>query len=296
MKLIYSLSLIVLSFSAFSQSNYQQVLTFLENSDTLAAKSLLLEWQEQENKEAEYYTCFFNYYVLSGKEEIVQISRELPTGEYFEIKDSLGKVEGYMASEIFYKQSKIDSALQIIDKGISIHPDRLDMRFGKIYLLGELKRWNSFSGEIIQTLKHSAVNNNNWTWTLNDTVDDAQNFLLAAIQDYQQQIYQTENDHLLKYMKDIAAEVLNHYPNHVESITNLSVVNIIQGDYLSAIDYLERAEQIHPDDFVVINNLAYCYKELGEKDKAIQYYNLLLEKGDSQGRAMAKEQLSKLKE
>ena len=66
-----------------------------------------------------------------------------------------------------YLDEDINNAISVIDEGINKFPNRLDMRFGKIYALGQLENWELFTEEVIRTVKYSKINNNKWTWTNN---------------------------------------------------------------------------------------------------------------------------------
>jgi tetratricopeptide (TPR) repeat protein len=182
-----------------------------------------------------------------------------------------------------------------IDKGIELYPNRLDMRFGKIYVLGEIKDWNNFTSEIIKTINYSNLNKNEWTWTNNNKYGGKEKEFLLDIQTYQLQLYNTGDDNLLKNMRDIALEVLKYYPNHIESLSNISITYLLTGEYDKGIDALLKAETLNPKDFIVLSNIAQGYKLKGDYKKSIEYYEKTIKYGDNQAKEYAKQQIEELK-
>ena len=153
-----------------------------------------------------------------------------------------------------------------------------------------------FTSEILKTIEFSAKNNNNWTWTNNEKYDSGEKEFLLGIQSYQLQLYNTGNDDLLKNMREIANKVLEHYPNHIESLSNLSITYLLTEEYDKGIEPLLKAEKINPKDYIVLGNIALGYKLKGDKEKAIEYYEKTVEYGDESAKEYAKQQLKELKE
>lgn len=105
------------------------------------------------------------------------------------LKDSTGQVAGFLSSKIVYDTEILQQGLDKIDAGIRLYPDRLDMRFGKIYSLGQGERWEPFTEEIIKAIKYSKRNKNKWIWTFNKRKEGGEAFFLGSLQDYQLNLY-----------------------------------------------------------------------------------------------------------
>jgi tetratricopeptide (TPR) repeat protein len=193
-----------------------------------------------------------------------------------------------------YNRQLIDKAFYYIDLGISKFPQRLDMRFGKIYILGEISNYDEFSREIVKTIEHSTKINLKWTWIDNKTLEDAKNFMLGNIQTYVGQLYNAGDTQLIN-MRVIAQAVLKEYPDHVESLSNLAITYLLKNDYDTALPPLLKAAEIAPTDGVVLGNIAYCYNAKGDKTNAIKYYELTQKYGTEQSKAFATKKLEELK-
>jgi tetratricopeptide (TPR) repeat protein len=281
-----------IGFSQDYQSDFQK---YCQTNDTINQLKVLTEWNSANPKDAELYTSYFNYHFMKSKQEVLTMTTNEPNEESLVLKDSLNQAAGFLASTIHFDQKELENGINKIDQGIKLYPNRLDMRFGKIYVLGEVSDWKNFTSEIQKAIEYSAKNENNWTWTNNEKYDGGEKEFLLDIQTYQLQLYSTGNDNLLKNMGEIAKTVLKFHPNHIESLSNLSITYLLTGKYDKGIEPLLRAERINPKDYIVLSNIAQGYKLKGDKKKAIEYYEKTVEFGDDKAREFAKQQIIELK-
>jgi tetratricopeptide (TPR) repeat protein len=282
-----------ISFSQDYQSEFQK---YCQTNDTINQLNVLTKWKSEKPKDAELFTSYFNYHFMKSKQQVLALTTNEPNGERLVLKDSLSQTAGYLGSQIYYDKTELKKGFDKIDEGIKLYPNRLDMRFGKIYALGQIPDWTNFTLEIIKTINYSTKNNNNWTWSNNEKYDGNEKEFLLDIQDYQYQLYNTGNDDLLKNMQEIANEVLKYYPNHVESLSNLSVTYLLTGEYDKGIEPLLKAEKLNPKDYIVLGNIAQGYKLKGDKKKAIEYYEKTAAFGDERAKEFAKQQITELKQ
>lgn len=295
MKLLRVLIFSILTHVCVGQDFEAEFIKFCEEGDTTKQLDILKKWEKQKPQDAELFTSYFNYFFNKSRQEFVSLTKAQPAGESLSLQDSIGNTAGYIGSQIFFDEKTLKKGLDKIEKGIKLYPNRLDMRFGKIYALGQIMDWQSFTNEIVSTVQYSATNNNEWTWTDNEKVAEGKDFFLTSIQDYQLDLYDTGDDALLINMRTIANEILNYYPDHIESLSNLSITYLLTGKYDEAIETLMKAEKIDPTDAIVLSNIAHGYKLKGENEKAIHYYKKTIEYGDERISAFAKQQIVELK-
>ena len=287
--------LIFISHLGFGQDYQSDFQKYSQTSDTLNQLKVLTQWEKSSPNDSELFTSYFNYYFSKSIEEGIILSKQEPEEDKLVLKDSLNQVAGYLGSQIHYDLPELQKGIDKIDEGIKLYPNRLDMRFGKIYALGQIKDWDKFTNEIIKTVKYSVINNNEWTWTNNEKDEGGSDSFLLSIQDYQLQLYNAGEDNLLINMREIANEILKHYPNHIESLSNLSVTYLLNGEYDKGLIPLLKAEKINPQDYIVLGNIAQCYKLKGDKTKAIEYYEKTFKFGEEQAKTFAKQQIEELK-
>jgi len=288
-------AIIVFSLNANAQAFVEDFAAAVAEKDTLEQREILNRWKAEKPNDAALFTSLFNYYFNLSRNEIVKLTTESPDGEHLELLDSTNQVAGYMGSEIAYDQRLLDTALSKIQEGIDTYPDRLDMRFGKIYALGETKNWDSYTDEIINVVDRSAENENAWLWTNNEPKPDGKDFMLSVIQDYQLKLFHTGNDSLLLNMRKIANSILSYYPKQVKSLSNLSVTHLLLGEYDEGLAALLKAEQISPNDVIVLSNIAHGYKLKGDELKAIDTYKKIIQRGSPQDAERAQKEITRLR-
>lgn len=296
--LILTFSLTLIFNQATGQTLKQQFNELVSKKDTVGQKELLEKWEKTDNNDPELFVAYFNYYVIKSKNEIITLGQNPKGKDVLQIMDQdTTKKEpvGFIYGDTYYNPDLLSKGFEWINKGIEKHPNRLDMRFGKIYMFGQIEDYENFTKEIIKTIDYSAINKNKWTWADSKPLDDPKEFMLSSIQNYQIQLYNTENDDLLENMKRIAEAVLKYYPDHIESLSNLSIVFMLQKQYDKALEPLLKAEKLNPKDYIVLSNIAQAYKLKGDTKNAIKYYELTIKHGDEQAKKYAQGQIDELK-
>jgi tetratricopeptide (TPR) repeat protein len=226
--------------------------------------------------------------------ELVQLEQTQTGNKSWQLTDpKTGKVVGYMNDGITYDIALVEKGFHYIDIGIEKFPTRLDMRFGKIYMLGKIYNYQKFTDELIASIDYSQKIDLKWLWKNNQPLDEPKKFMLDAVQDYVMQLYQA-GDEQADNMKAIAETVLKYYPDNVENLSNLSITYLIKKDYTRALEPLLKATAIAPTDFIVLNNVAYCYESMGDKINAIKYYELTKKYGDDRAKQNAEQKLKQL--
>jgi len=271
----------------------------LSKGDFAAQEQLLKKWEKADQDDAELYVAYFNYYAGKSRDEIVRLDKNKPdSAGGLAVTDKDGKNKepsAYLYSDISYDTKTLSKGFEWADKGIAKYPDRLDIRFGKVYMYGEIKDYANFTEEIIKIIEYSGKNKNKWTWTGNQPVENPEKFMLDTIQQYQVQLFHTETDANDANMRKIAETVLKYYPDSVESLSDLAIVFMIRKEYDKALYALGRAEKIAPQDTVVLNNTAKAYALKGDTAKAEKYYKLVEKYGSGDEKQYALEQIKELK-
>jgi tetratricopeptide (TPR) repeat protein len=294
--LLFGLTLILNQVSG--QTFKQQLNDLVSKKDTVGQQKLLEKWEKTDKNDPELFVAYFNYFVRKSKKEMITLGQSPKGKEVLHIMDqdtTKNDPVGFMYGDTYYDSDLLSKSFDWINKGIEKHPNRLDMRFGKIYMFGQLNDYEKFTTEITKTIDYSSVNKNKWTWADSKPLEDPKKFMLSSIQSYQLQLYNTENDDLLDNMKRIAETVLKYYPDHVESLSNLSIVYMLEKQYDKALEPLLKAEKLNPKDYIVLSNIAHAYKLKGDNKNAIKYYEHTMKHGDEQVKKYAQGQIDELK-
>jgi len=294
---LFCILMLMFGFVSSGQTYKQQFNKLLSKKDTAGQAQLLTQWEAADSSDPELYIAFFNYYANKSLKEIIVLGDDPKGDQVLELQNqdsTAGDPPAYLYSDTYYDSVLLNQGYRYIDKGIEKFPDRLDMRFGRIYMLGETGDNTTFTTQIIQTIDYSAINKNQWLWTDGKPLDNPQHFMLSSIQDYQTTLYDTQDDSLLNNMKSIAEAVLKYYPDHIESLSNIAVVFMLQNEYDKALEALFKAEKLNPQDAIVLSNIAQAYKLKGDIKNSIKYYERTIKYGDSEMQTFAKNQINAL--
>lgn len=216
--------------NVYGQDYYEKFKRLSADKDSVGQRNLLGEWQKKNSNDPELYTCYFNYYVQKSMSEVIRLDNDPGTGKNLQITDSANKVVGYIHGETSYNPKYLNLGFEIIDKGITIFPNRLDMRFGKIHMLGQIYNYDAFTDEIVKSIDFSSKNKNKWQWTMNELVKEPKDFLLDNIQTYINNLFDL-GDGQSKNIRRIAEATLKNYPDHVISLSNLGISYIFENNY-----------------------------------------------------------------
>lgn len=86
---------------------------------------------------------------------------------------------------------------------------------------------------------------------------------------------------------------MTYNPNHIESLSNSSITYLVEKEQEKALTPLNKAEEISPEDYIVLNNIAFCHKEMNNNEKAIEYYQKVIKYGDKRAIEHAKNEIEK---
>ena len=292
-------SLVLLSSSfllcsnAFYQSLKEQFAQAFTKGDTTAEINILTGWSKSAHDDPDRYVDLFNYYVTRGLTEVMSLSKNQGNSDAFILKDKSNKTAGYLGTTTSFNEIYIEKGLACIDSAIGKFPTRLDMRFGKVYVLGRIFDYDKFTREIILAIDYGQTIHNKWLWRGGEPMDDPEKFMLSTIQAYIVQLYNIGNGQMGN-MQKLALAVLKYFPDNVECLSDISITYMAGKEYEKAIAALSRAEKIAPQDYIVLNNIAYCYEQQGDKPNAIKYYGLVKKYGDDIAKSDADKKLLEL--
>ena len=126
---------------------------FSSGDTTKQIPNLLLKWEAEDSNNPELLASYFNFYFQQAAEEVISLSDAEPQSQGLVLRDSTGEVSAFLGSTILYDSGLINQAFEKIDRGIKLYPNRLDMRFGKCYVLMELEKWEALAMEIIKSIQ-----------------------------------------------------------------------------------------------------------------------------------------------
>ncbi len=294
--LLSALVLLGCVYGSYAQQGYQDRFNdLMVQADTAAQAELLAQWHAAKPGDPEYFISCFNYWIAKSKKDQMPESRRADEDNEIIVADSgaAGKRNAF-ATAAKYDMQGVRKGLACINEGIAQNPNRLDMRLGKIYMLGETGSYTELTTETIAAVEHSDQIKNAWLWQNNAPLPKADSVLLAAAHNYMNTIYNTENDSLLPRVREIGEAVLKWHPGHAPTLIDLAVTYIVQADYEPALEYLKQAEKVAPTDITVLNDIAVIYKKMSDYENAKKYFQKMAKYGNEEEKYHANQQLREL--
>ena len=233
------------------QSFYKDFTSALNAKNTSKMEEILKAWDFADSNDPELYVAYFNFYTVKSKDAVGVVS----TG---------------------YDANYSKKALEYISEGIERFPTRFDMRVAKVYMLANLKEFSSLTSEVIKTIEYSAKIKNDWKGSEFRIIDEPVEMFYGAIVEFQGLLYKEKNTALYSNMLKISEAMIRHYPQHVQSMLDISTVYVRQNKYNESIDILQKAIKIEPQNTILNYNLAYVYEMKGEKANAKKYFEVVV--------------------
>jgi hypothetical protein len=182
--------LALLAFSADGQDFQTQFKDAVTNNDSTGQIKVLNAWSAASPKDPELFIAFFNYYVRKSITESISLDGTQKDKNLLVLNDTAsGKPVGYLNASTNYKSDVLQKGFDYINQGIALFPTRLDMRFGKIYMLGQAENYPVFAQEIVTAIEYGNTIKNQWLWKDGKPLEEAKQFFLRSLQDYHATIY-----------------------------------------------------------------------------------------------------------
>lgn len=259
----------LISFSAMADENYHKRFSAELNDSFPLAKEILAEWDLKGPKDGDYYAAHFNVHVKQALDHIMHMTTYLPLyvgKDYMEMQDSLGNAAGYMYTGIIPRDTaQIDSAITWLRKGIEKFPQRLDLRMGYSTLYRMLDDPQNMYSIMEQTVNWLIANPDiQLTWTSDEPLTDRKAVVDDCIQDYFGNCYYSTAHKA--YSEKFADLGLRHSPANAIFWNDKAVLKLEKDDVQGALELMEKAHIMNPDDELITNNINYIKEKL-LKDK-----------------------------
>lgn len=297
---IFILIFILISSEIFSidREKFDQVINLICERKFDEAKGIIDSLSFSCSNDPEYYVLVLNHYSQKAKNSYIALQTETPNDTmYFEIKDSLDKVVGYLAENSTYNLDIAKEGIALFKPALIKFPNRLDLFFGLVHLAREC----NFNFELQKTLEiildNSKSIENKWIWSFNEKLsEDPENFMLSNVQAYLNELLQDENETSDSIILVVSEKLVNLYPNCIFGYNNLGVLCYFKNDYDKAIEYFLFAEKINPEDILVLSNIAQIYKIQKDNSLSEKYYRKIILLGNDEEKVWAEKQINLLKQ
>lgn len=251
---------------------------YLELLDTQSFEELelhLRDWESRNPNDPEMFIAWFNYYLNSGRSSgmVMEKRDNQPAGSSMAISDpDTGDVIGYMYERTDYEPEMVGRGISYLNRALELYPDRLDIHFGKIKTLEDMGDYEAESRALQHAIEVSSNIGNEWFWSDYEAVQDGKAFFIGNIQDYYGHWFNDGGDSAIAAIRSTAEIQMREFPEHPYGYNNMALSHLVKNELKTALPYLLEAEALSPDDYIVINNIARVYYNLGDRESARRYF------------------------
>ncbi|MBX2980208.1 MAG: tetratricopeptide repeat protein [Flavobacteriales bacterium] len=281
--------------SGHAQDRIDRFYALVNGGDIAAADSLVSAWAVDAPQDAELFVARFNLHLKYAMTPVLRLDTEPLHGEQLVLTDpETGAEVGYLGEDMAMAEAEFDQALKAIAEGIALHPDRLDMHLGRIFILGKEARYAEQADAIVQVLEQDQRNQHQWLWSKNVPHPDGLDLLQSSIQGHMYTIF---NDPYadLEPIATVSRKFIACYPDHVYGYTNLGGYHASKEEYAEAMRNFNKAHSLDPKDALVLLNIAHCQEQQGNPKAAAATYDKVMKLDDADAREYAAERKAALK-
>lgn len=279
----------------FSETAYDKFWNSMKAEDYDEAERCLVKWEKTKPKDAELYVAYFNYYIAKATAEQIRMETTPPdSGEYAEAKNESGDTI-YLYSTTAYDDAFSEKAFAAIDKGLSYHPKRLDMYFGKAHFYYMRKEYSDQKELLKKVFALHKKYGGKWLWANNTPLENTPVDFEETVHNYIAEWLGTENQTAIECAREIALLFIKDFPDNPVAYNDAGLAYSYLNDLEQAKKYYKAGWECDGGDMILLANLAYVCKNLGETDEAEKYYLLMAESDDKGYADFAKRQLENLR-
>jgi tetratricopeptide (TPR) repeat protein len=266
-----------------------------ENYDS--AFALIQEFKRANPEDPEYFVLSINYYFMKSQHCSIEIAPGEPKDNEptLIIEDSVGATVAHLKDHTDYNLDTLNLGLEILRRGLTMYPTRLDMHFGLVHVCEESGLLNEMALALRTILELGASVKGDWLWTQSEPLqEDPATFILENVQTRIGRLFEQDSPLADSVAVALSEALTKHYPNSAYGHSNLGYFFQIKGDLEKSISHYTKALVIDSTDAIVLANLAQLNEDVGRVSSAIQFYEQLLRVGTLDFHAMARQKLQDL--
>jgi tetratricopeptide (TPR) repeat protein len=266
-------------------------------NDDQKIQTFIAKSKETEKNNPEYYVLSANYWWSLSQKTV--ISTKPPEKDDLSLTDTkTGKVAGSISQVGTTNPDIPQKAVDVLTKGAKAFPYRADIAVGLAHIQRELGRYDDSVTTLETLLKTAGSKPDDLRWMHGDKLSEkASKFIPEIISGYSAFFYRRETEIDDKRCERLAKATVSAFPDNPVAYNMLAALAVAHNQNDEALRYLLAAYKKAPDDPIIIINLGDTYGKLGQKQKAKEYYNKVINSNyEEQYKKAASQKLSQANE
>jgi tetratricopeptide (TPR) repeat protein len=245
-------------------------------NDDQKIQDFLAKAEDLETNNPEYYVLSANYW-WSLSQKIV-ITTKPPEKDDFSLTDTkTGQIAGSISQVGTIDPNIPQKAVDILSKGVKAFPFRADIAIGLAHILRESGRYDDCIATLEKLLNTAGRKPNNMRWKNGEELPEKESkFIPEITSNYSAFFYRRDTEIDDKRCERLAKATVSAFPDHPIAYNMLAALASANNQNTEALKHLLTAYKKDPSDPIIILNLGDTYSKLGQKKKAREYYNQVI--------------------
>lgn len=242
---------------------------------TKEAKAVAAQWEKAQPQDPDLYVAKFN--LILSEAEVLNLSTKPAKGGDFSIKDpKTGREVGSLGGG-GYNPLKVQEAITVLQKGVALAPDRLDMRFG----MAKAAEYKNDPPQQYQILSDAlawrqSAAGQPWRWRDGGALPAPETeFVTGTLEEYMVPYWQSGTPEGYRAGLAISELLLKYYPQSSLGYFNKGNYYAFTENDAEAYKWFAQADKLNPKDPQLINNLLRISLNLKNKAAAQGYLTRL---------------------
>ena len=230
----------------------------------VGVETVLDKWAEVDSTSSKLLFARFRFYFTKAQTTSVVVRQDkkyLGMDPVISLRDSLGRdVYYYQVND--FDDHLYGQAIKVIDRAISIYPDRLDFRFVKANAYIAYEKESPDMALSYLTGLVDVDQKKTWPWLYEgDRVEDG--FFEDSIQEYCYSFYSIGTPSSMKAFLILSEKMADLYPDHLEYFNNIGSYHLIsEEDPKAALKWYSKVLKKNPEDRNALQNSVVAARRL----------------------------------
>lgn len=261
----------------------------------LGVETVLNAWEKADSTNLDMLLGRFRYCLTRAQSTNVVAKQEkkyLGMDPILSLKDTLGR-EVYYFQEVSYDDELFGKAAKILDKAVSLYPDRLDLRVIKanVYIDYEKGSPDLALNYLVALADEGAARKKDWDF---EKKKEGKEFFKAAMQEYCYKLFSIGTPSSREAFFKLSEHLNKLFPEEVDFLNNIGSYHLVSKDYKSALKCYSKVLKKHPEDLTAIQNCVLAARLMKNSKMERKYLNMMAKYAPEKDALVAKARIEAL--